>query len=159
MTQIVEGNLINMALAGEFDVIGHGCNCFCVQGAGIAVQMNTHFGTNDPKKYPLEAKSERGNPDKLGKIQGHTHTVKTLSLEVLNIYSQWLPGVPNFSGIPLDYKALELAMRQINYRFSGKHIGLPWIGCGLAGGDSDIVYQILNANLLDMKCTIVTFKP
>ena len=34
--KIIKGNLISLALAGEFEVIIHGCNCFCTMGAGIA---------------------------------------------------------------------------------------------------------------------------
>jgi len=37
--KIVNGDLIKMALAGEFDVIVHGSNCFCNFGAGIAKQI------------------------------------------------------------------------------------------------------------------------
>jgi hypothetical protein len=43
------------------------------------------------------------------------------------------------STVALDYEALTLCMRKINYTFTGKHIGLPMIGCGLAGGDWNIV--------------------
>ena len=32
----IEGNLISLALAGNFDVIAHGCNCFCTMQSGIA---------------------------------------------------------------------------------------------------------------------------
>lgn len=34
----IEGDLIKLALAGEFDVVVHGCNCFCKMGAGFAKQ-------------------------------------------------------------------------------------------------------------------------
>ena len=32
----VEGNLIDLALEGRFDLIAHGCNCHKIMGAGIA---------------------------------------------------------------------------------------------------------------------------
>jgi len=31
-----QGNLIDLALAGEFDLIAHGANCFCTMGEGLA---------------------------------------------------------------------------------------------------------------------------
>jgi len=31
----IPGDLIALAKAGEFEVIVHGCNCFCTIGAGI----------------------------------------------------------------------------------------------------------------------------
>ena len=47
----IEGNLITLAMNGEFDVISHGCNCFCQMGAGIAPQMAKTFGCD---QFPLE---------------------------------------------------------------------------------------------------------
>ena len=61
----IDGNLIELALAGSFDVIAHGTNCFCLQGAGIAKQMSNVFDTNNPDKYPLELPIFKGNINKL----------------------------------------------------------------------------------------------
>lgn len=36
--QNIKGDLIELALVGEFDVIVHGCNYFCTMGASIAKQ-------------------------------------------------------------------------------------------------------------------------
>ena len=44
MYQEVNGNLIKMALEGQFDVIVHGCNCHSTMGAGLAPQMAKVFG-------------------------------------------------------------------------------------------------------------------
>ena len=41
--KVVYGDLIDMALEGHFDVIVHGCNCFCAMGAGIAKQIKETF--------------------------------------------------------------------------------------------------------------------
>jgi O-acetyl-ADP-ribose deacetylase (regulator of RNase III) len=35
----VTGDLLALALCGEFDVIVQGCNCFCQMGAGIALSI------------------------------------------------------------------------------------------------------------------------
>jgi O-acetyl-ADP-ribose deacetylase (regulator of RNase III) len=35
-----EGDLLELALAGNFDVIVHGCNCQCTMGAGIAYSIS-----------------------------------------------------------------------------------------------------------------------
>ena len=32
MMKTIEGNLISLAKAGQFDVIVQGCNCFCTMG-------------------------------------------------------------------------------------------------------------------------------
>jgi hypothetical protein len=39
----IKGDLIALALAGEFSVIAHGCNCFSTQKSGIAKYMVEHF--------------------------------------------------------------------------------------------------------------------
>ena len=39
----VKGDLIHLALAGEFDVIVHGCNCYCTMGVGIAKTIKQKF--------------------------------------------------------------------------------------------------------------------
>jgi O-acetyl-ADP-ribose deacetylase (regulator of RNase III) len=48
-------------------------------------------------------------------------------------------------------------MRKINHQYPRKKIGLPKIGCGLAGGDWNIVRQIIERELIDMDVTIVNF--
>jgi len=52
--QIVKGDLIKFALKGYFDVITHGCNCFCTMGSGIAVPMAKTFDCN---LFPLEERT------------------------------------------------------------------------------------------------------
>ncbi|RYF46165.1 MAG: phosphatase, partial [Cytophagaceae bacterium] len=41
--QIEQGDLVQKAKVGEFDVIVHGCNCFCQMGAGIAKTIKQVF--------------------------------------------------------------------------------------------------------------------
>ena len=64
--EIIKGDLIKEAHKGRFDVIAHGTNCFCVQGAGIAPQMVKAFETNN---FSLECSYSRGDIDKLGRIE------------------------------------------------------------------------------------------
>jgi O-acetyl-ADP-ribose deacetylase (regulator of RNase III) len=52
----INGDLIDLAKQGAFDVIAHGCNCFCTMGAGIAPQMARAFGAD---KFPMERTEER----------------------------------------------------------------------------------------------------
>jgi hypothetical protein len=66
--QELQGNLITLALAGKFDVIAHGCNCFCIQKAGIAAQMVNTFGTHEPELFGLEDDDFKSDINKLGQI-------------------------------------------------------------------------------------------
>jgi O-acetyl-ADP-ribose deacetylase (regulator of RNase III) len=45
-----KGNLIHLAKAGHFDVIVHGCNCFCAMGKGIARSIKLEF----PEAYAAD---------------------------------------------------------------------------------------------------------
>lgn len=151
----VEGNLIKLALEGEFDVITHGCNCFCTMGAGIAVPMKQAFGCD---KFKMEDKKYRGNINKLGIIDWEYNPA--LQLIVINSYTQYRYGRNHANGAekPIDYEALTLCLRKINHIFKGKKIGLPLIGAGLAGGDWNIIEKIIEKELKDMDVTIVKFK-
>lgn len=127
--QEIKGDIIQLALENTFNVIAHGCNCYCIQGKGIAKQMKDTFQTN---KYPLERIEEKGNINKLGLIDYMLYYQGDCFVQVVNAYTQYGPG-PN-----LDYNALRLCLRKINHIFPNHHIGLPQIGCGIAGGIWDI---------------------
>lgn len=48
-------------------------------------------------------------------------------------------------------------MRKINHIFKGQHVGLPQIGCGLAGGDWNRVKTIIQNELKDCFVTVVIY--
>ena len=72
-------------------------------------------------------------------------------LTVVNAYTQYQPGKN------LDYEALTLCMRKINHIFKGKHIGLPQIGAGIAGGDWNRIKTIIQQELKDCDVTVVIY--
>ena len=82
-------------------------------------------------------------------------------VNIVNSYTQFRYGKNHTDGVskPLDYEALTLCMRKINQEFSGKHIGLPKIGAGLAGGDWNRIKNIIQTELKDMKVSVVIYKP
>lgn len=164
----IGGNLITLAQGGEFDVIAHGCNINCVMGAGIAPQMAKAFKCDE---FALEGDVYRGDYNKLGQIDWDIVNRKTgerdmyeeysvdFDLVVVNCYTQTLFGRNHSNGvdIPLDYEALILCLRKMNHEFVGKRIGLPMIGCGLAGGDWGRVKQIIKQELKDCYVTVVIY--
>jgi O-acetyl-ADP-ribose deacetylase (regulator of RNase III) len=149
----VTGNLITMALNGEFDVIIHGCNCFSTMRAGIAVDMAKVFGCD---KFPMEL--DKSNPiGKLGciDVQSFALAKPREELHVINAYTQFNFGR---SSVQLNYEAITSCLRKVNYRFKNKHIGIPYvIGCGNAGGDLDRVLEIIKRELRDMDITMVKY--
>lgn len=162
-----KGDLIELAKKGMFDVITHGCNCFCTMGAGIAVPMKEAFGCD---KFHMESPEFRGNVNKLGSIDYKTiHINKEITsdlinvngfnLTVINSYTQYRYGRNHSDGDknPVDYEAIQLCMRKINHVFKGKTIGLPMIGAGLAGGDWNKIKLIIEKELKDMNIFIVKY--
>jgi O-acetyl-ADP-ribose deacetylase (regulator of RNase III) len=154
----INGDLIQLALTGNFDVVVHGCNCFCTMGAGIAPKMAKAFKCDT---FKLEDASFWGDINKLGQIDyEEVEIYKDSRIYVVNAYTQYNYGKNHINGVstPLDYEALTLCMRKINHNFKDHHIGLPQIGCGLAGGDWSKVKAIIQKELKDCNVTIVMFK-
>jgi O-acetyl-ADP-ribose deacetylase (regulator of RNase III) len=147
----VKGDLIDLAKKGYFDVVAHGCNCFCAMGAGIAPQMAKAFGCDT---FPMEASQHSGNTDKLGTFDYKVLKVDGKDLAVVNAYTQYGTG-----GKPFDYIAFEKIAQDMNKVFKGKHVGLPKIGAGLAGGDWKVISDIIKKEFTDCKVTIVKYKP
>lgn len=169
--QEIKGDLIDLALSGAFDVIVHGCNCFCKQNAGIAKQMVETFNTN---LFNLENNGIPGEYDKLGNIEWKLRLVDYdkkvwesnaigilkstnrtfFSLIVVNAYTQyeW-----NSKTKPFDYEAFTMCLKKINHKFKDKTIGMPKIGSGLAGGNWNIIKELIQKYLPDCYVTIVEY--
>jgi len=145
----VKGDLIDLAKKGNFDVIAHGCNCFCTMGAGIAPQMAKAFGCDD---FPLENTKHSGNKDKLGMIDYKTLNIDGKDLTVVNAYTQY-----STDNKPFDYEAFRQIVLQMNIVFKGKHIGLPKIGAGLAGGHWPTIMQMIIDGFTDCNVTVVQY--
>jgi len=150
----VDGDLISLAKQRKFQVIVHGCNCFCTMGAGIAPLMAKAFGCD---RFPMEAKQHEGNINKLGTIDAKYN--QQYKFFVINAYTQYGFGKNHANGTtsPIDYEALTLCMRKINMQFKGMHIGLPKIGAGLAGGDWNRIKSIIQNELVNCDVTVVIF--
>ena len=149
--QKIKGDLIQLALAGEFDVIIHGCNCFCTMGAGIAKQIKSTF----PEAYQADLQTEKGNQSKLGDISWAKVETPKGDLTIVNGYTQfhW-----KGSGRKVDYDAIRAVFQKVKQQFSGFRIAYPAIGAGLAGGDWSIISAIIAEELNDEDHTFVEFK-
>lgn len=145
----VKGDLIKMAIDGEFDVIIHGCNCFCTMGAGIAKNIKKQF----PEAYQKDLETAKGEKSKLGEISW----VKTMneSLIVVNGYTQfnWIGN-----GRKADYEAIREVFQKVKENFTGLKIGYPAIGAGLAGGDWEIISEIIEQELKGENHTFVEYQ-
>jgi len=151
MIRYIDGDLLKLADEGHFDVIAHGCNCFCVMGAGIAPQIKAKY----PQAYAADCKTTAGDVNKLGTI---TYTEETTPF-VVNIYSQYDTKGRKVGKIDLDYDALRSGLKELKTRYTGKRMGLPMIGAGLAGGDWTKIEAIIEEEMRGEYVTIVKYVP
>lgn len=144
---IVYGDAIQALKNKEIEVLVHGCNCFCTMGKGVAKIIKEKY----PEVYKADCNTNYGDFNKLGTID----TVYCIDGSIIiNAYTQY----KYCSHKPmLDYDALRLCLRKINqnYILKTRKIGLPKIGCGLAGGEWDLVKLIIEEELPN--CTIYVY--
>ena len=149
---IISGDLLKLALERRFDVIIHGCNCFCTMGAGIAKSIKRLF----PEAYAADCATDKGSRDKLGTISSATVERDGHRITVVNGYTQhhW-----RGRGVLVDYDAVRGVMRAVKRDFSGQRIGYPRIGAGLAKGDWPRIATIIDEELASEDHTLVEYAP
>ena len=148
--KIVEGDLIELALAGEFDLIVHGCNCFCKMGAGIASSIKEVF----PEAYEADLNTKIGYMEKLGTISSAEVYRDGVNLTIINGYTQF---TPSGEGVLVDYDAVGSVFNSIKKEYSGQRVGYPMIGAGLAKGDWGIIAEIIKNALPGEDHTLVKY--
>ncbi|MEK8029548.1 hypothetical protein AACH06_01835 [Ideonella sp. DXS29W] len=148
---VVQGDLIEMALQGHFDVIVQGCNCQCRMARGIALTIRRVF----PEAQMADSATKPGDRAKLGTISTATVHRNGHAITIVNGYTQfhWAGA-----GVKADYDAIRLVMQTVRRQFSGLRIGYPKIGAGLAGGDWATIRAIISEELAGEDHTYVEFE-
>ena len=147
----LHGDLIQLAQDGEFDVIVHGCNCFCTMGAGIAKSIKQHF----PAAYKVDCATRKGDPKKLGTVSIAYGEIRLPDEPtVVNGYTQYKYG----KGVQVSYPAVRKVFKKVKELFQGLRIGYPKIGAGLAGGDWDVISAIIDEELKGEDHTLVIYR-
>ncbi len=147
-----DGNLVELAQAGEFDYIIHCCNCFKTMGKGMALQIKEHC----PEAYQADQATIKGDRRKLGT---YTKGTSPHGYTVINLYGQFRYGNNRRH---LDYRFLAHGLQHFYQEL--KHndeldarIGTYQLGCANAGGEWKIVKEIIEGSLPNLDVTIVNF--
>jgi O-acetyl-ADP-ribose deacetylase (regulator of RNase III) len=150
--KVIRGDLVKLALDGRFDVIVHGCNCQCAMGPGIAKTIKQVV----PEAYRADLATAKGSRAKLGSLSAATVERNGRKLTIVNGYTQfhW-----RGSGVLVDYDAVRSVMRRVKESYSGRVIGYPQIGAGLAKGDWCIISTIIDEELAGEDHTLVEYQP
>ncbi|MDM5298201.1 macro domain-containing protein [Bacillus pumilus] len=155
MIRIVEGDILNTTK----NIVCHQVNCKGVMGAGLAKQIKSKY----PNVYK-EYKRLCENQNIENKLLGATQFVDVSGNKTIaNLFAQYSYGVKTRQ---TDYEAMKLCLNSLNSiiktdysKYKGCSIAMPYgIGCGLAGGDWNIVKQMIDDILADCDVTIYKFK-
>jgi O-acetyl-ADP-ribose deacetylase (regulator of RNase III) len=150
--KIIKGDLIKLALEGQFDVIVHGCNCFRTMGKGIASQIKQVF----PEAYAVDRETHTGDASKLGYFTCATVRKPKGNITIVNAYTQFRYNPRHgMNKQMVDFSAIEDVFRRIKETFHGYRIGYPKIGAGLGGGDWGIISKIIDKELEGEDHTLV----
>jgi len=135
MLKHTKGNLLDLAEAGEFDVVVHGCNCFNTMGGGIAREIRERY----PNVAKVDITTVRGDYTKLG-----TWTECAVDagkgFTILNCYTQY--SVSRDTDV-FEYIAFALILQKLLHIHGTERLGFPYIGMGLAGGNKDIIIPMI----------------
>ena len=128
------GDVLKMATEGAFNIVVHGCNCFCAMGSGIAAQVRRQY----PAAWQVDQETEAGDYNKLG-----NYTVMLgKRFNIVNAYTQYktasYPGEDVF-----EYESFALILRKLARQYPGCDFGLPYIGMCLAGGNPEVIMEML----------------
>ena len=143
----VLGDLLELFENGHFDVIAHGANCRAIMGAGIAGQIKKRY----PIAYSTDIVSKVDSSTKMN-VPGDLSIAKTSDGLIVNLYTQHNPG-NNFS---IEYlkESLDLFSKIFNPKLK---VGLPLIGCGIGGGNQDVVIPVIKKKLSKFDVTLVHY--
>ena len=107
-----------------------------------------------PEAYLADCQTPKSDKSKLGTMSMAEIKRGETQFTVVNAYTQfdWAG-----KGVNADYHAIRQVMKAIKVAFSGKRIGYPKIGAGLAGGDWDVIYPIICEELAGEHHTYVEY--
>lgn len=150
--KIIKGNLIDLAEAGNFNIIIHGANCFETMGSGIAKEIKERY----PEAYAADvAYSTSGDYNKLGNYS----VMLGQRFNIVNAYTQY-----DFSRghDVFEYTSFAMILQKLAHQYPRCNFGFPLIGCGLAGGNKTVIMEMLqdfadNVKMTGGTVTIVEF--
>jgi O-acetyl-ADP-ribose deacetylase (regulator of RNase III) len=150
--KIIQGDLFDPEHG--FDGLAQGVNCQGIMGAGIAVPFKTRYPLMYEKYVALCSDKKHLLP---GTVQTYLTTPDEGLPDVYNMFTQFQPGA-NGDYAYVEHAAYHLRTvtellldltEAVTESSLGYSVGLPWIGCGIAGLAKHNVEHILRTQLED----------
>lgn len=142
MIKIKQGNILNC----DEDIIVHQVNVQGIMGGGVARQLADQFKGLE-EEYSEYCKLYNNNYNQL---KGQVFKIMIQGKFIMNMFSQ----KENFD---TDYEMMQIALEEIKkYATSfNLSVAIPYgIGCGIANGDWNIVYKIIEEVFSDYDVTL-----
>jgi O-acetyl-ADP-ribose deacetylase (regulator of RNase III) len=136
--KVVHGDLLELAEAGEFDMVVQGCNCFCTFGSGLARTIRGRY----PTAVVADTATKPGDYNKLGSytVAPSDPDDQKSMFAIVNAYTQY--GFSSGEDV-FEYAAFQLILQKLLHNFPDVRFGFPLIGAGLARGDEGRILGIL----------------
>ena len=158
MLNIIQKDLIKAFKENEINVLIQQCNCFHTQNAGLAKNIRQEY----PEVLNVDLATPYGDKSKLGTFSYVIPERKNISQTgyIINLYGQYRYG----KGLQTDYDAQRKGLNKIAEFLSCQgtletiKIGVPLLGCGLAGGDWSVVQKIIQEELIDKGFNVTVYK-
>lgn len=152
MINIIKGDMVQHLCSNEhLDAYAHQCNCFSRMGRGIAPQLaKVVKGLRQADSY------NTGKRSKMGTITQASHNNGAV---VYNVYGQYhWRDYQVARGRNTSYTDLKKGLNLVKEDMLSsdkRTLGLPLIGCGLAGGDWDnvvlpMIIEIFESSKIDI---------
>lgn len=153
MIKFIKGDLIELTKQFKFDVILHGANIYHTMGAGVARQIKENF----PDAYIADKATKHGDFSKIGTWSCCVYKQRVLDKDkyctIINAYTQ--SAFSNGIIDVFDYDGFGAILKDISDKCPHQSIGMPLIGCGLAGGNKERILKIIEDTIGHMDVTIV----
>lgn len=153
MIKYIQGDIVNSAKQGKIHVFAHQANCFCKGRRGIAPLIFEAF----PSVRGADDRTKVGDREKLGNLSHAFSRVGEDNEDMVwgfNLYGQY-HFVSSHKEYGTQYDELASALCKMRVTIATRKtlhwphdkvlkVGFPLIGCGLAGGDWDVVESMIN---------------
>lgn len=148
----MKGDLLTLFENNTVNHMVHGCNCIGIMGAGLARQV-AHRYPDCYEQYKELCSKHQNNPSYL---LGHTFDFHPKynrlfksdpNQSVINAFTQINTGVEDSYVL---HAAIKMCFIRIFNSNSHCSIGVPEIGCGIAGGDWKVVRKIIQDTYIEV---------
>lgn len=157
----MQGDIMSPNQTGHEVLICHQVNCMGVMGAGLAKQLRDLFPLIY-RSYKIICDGTKDKRSLLGKIDSYPVNYNGYDYTIVSIFGQERYGR---GGCFTDYEALRKAFQTIRGMTSplpgrvSTRVRIPYrLGCGLAGGDWNVVRSIIQEELLDHNVIVEIWK-